>query len=105
VTDAEWFNPEVYDGSIYAQAWTEGQYATTVQNFMIRARSANVLTINTNLTATTLATNLTAGLRTLMSFQAYTSSNTMFQNAFAHIADNASTPTLGAAADSAKEYG
>ena len=105
VTDAEWFNPEVYDGSIYAQAWTEGQYATTVQNFIITARSVNVLTVNTNLTATTLATNLTAGLRTLMSFQAYTSSNTMFQNAFAHIADNASTPTLGAAADSAKEYG
>jgi hypothetical protein len=102
-TDAEWFDPAVYEGNIYAQAWTEGQYASTVQNFLITARSGNTLTIDTNLTATTLASNLTAGIRTLMSFQSY--NGTAFEKAFAHIADNGTNPTLGSAADPAKEYG
>ena len=85
--------------------WTEGQYATTVQNFGITARNGSTLTVDTNLTATTVATNLSGGARTIMSFQAYSTGSTTLQLAFAHIADNGNPPTLGSSSAPAKEYG
>lgn len=104
-TDADWFDPSVYGAKIYCQMWTEGQYATTVQNFGITARSGSSLTVDTNLTATTVATNLSGGARTIMSFQAYSTGSTVMQLGFAHIADNGNPPTLGSSLAPAKEYG
>jgi hypothetical protein len=104
-TDADWFDAEVYGAKIYCQMWTEGQYATTVQNFGITARNGSTLTVDTNLTATTVATNLSGGARTIMSFQAYSTGSTTLQLAFAHIADNGNPPTLGSSSAPAKEYG
>jgi hypothetical protein len=94
-TDADWFDPTFYGGNIRATAWTEGKWATTRQTFQITGRSGNVLTINTNLTALSVATNLGLGERTLLSFDTYsTTLNTDKQNAFAHTADNSSPPDI-----------
>jgi len=94
-TDADWFDPAFYGGNVRATVWTEGKWASTKQTFQITGRSGNVLTINTNLTATTMATNLGLGERTLISFDTYhTTNNTARQNAFAHTADNSSPPDI-----------
>lgn len=94
-TDADWFDPAFYGGNVRAMIWTEGKWATTKQTFQITGRSGNVLTVNTNLTATSVATNLGLGEKTLISFDTYhTSSNTAKQNAYAHTADNSSPPDI-----------
>ncbi len=102
-TDADWFDTSIYGGSIACEVWTEGDYST-VQTFNVTARSGNTLTVSANLTAASVATNLTGGARTVMSFRGYDDALTALQRAFAHIADNGSNPSLGTSADSPKEY-
>lgn len=94
--DADWFDPSIYKGNIRCMIWTEGKWATTKQTFKVTSRlSANVLTIDTNLTATSVATNLGAGENTLISFDTFDSSDTTRQKAYAHIADNGLPPVIG----------
>jgi len=94
--DADWFDPSIYKGNIRCMIWTEGKWATTKQTFKVTSRlSANVLTIDTNLTATSVATNLGSGENTLISFDTFDSSDTTRQKAYAHIADNGLPPVIG----------
>jgi len=94
--DADWFDPSLYKGNIRCMIWTEGKWATTKQTFKVTSRlSANVLTIDTNLTATSVATNLGSGENTLISFDTFDSSDTTRQKAYAHIADNGLPPVIG----------
>lgn len=103
-TDADWFDPTIYGDAIACEVWTEGSYASTVQTFNVTARTGNTLTVSANLTAASVATNLSGGARTLMSFRGYNDALTSLQRAYAHIADNGSNPTLGTGNDDPKEY-
>jgi len=103
-TDAEWFDPIDYGGNIYCIIWTEGEYAASVASFQVTSRTGNTLTVNTNMTALTVATNLGLGKRTIMSFAVYSASlGTSLQRQYAHAASNSSPPLLDST-NAAKEY-
>jgi hypothetical protein len=103
-TDADWFDPAKYGGNVRCEVWTEGKYATTVQTFQVTSRTGNTLTVDTNLTAASVATNLGAGEKTYMSFRIYSSTlGTTLQRQYAHAASNA-IPSLLDSAHTPKEY-
>jgi hypothetical protein len=96
-TDADWFDPALYEGDVTGTLWNEGKWNSTKTTFKITSRTGNVLTVDTNMTGSTAATNLGLGERTLLSFNVYSGANTARQNSYAHTADNSSPPDINGA--------
>jgi hypothetical protein len=101
--DGEWFRAnDVYEGNIAGIIWNEGDQPNA-QSITISARAGSILTITPNLTATSIKTNLDAGVDTWISLAPYNSAAVSpRQLAYAHIADNGSPPELDG--NKAKEY-
>ncbi len=105
-TDADWFDPTIHDADIPIRIWTEGQYGTTLETTTITGRAGNVLTISDNLTALDVATNLTGGARTIISFDTWpTDASTYLIQKYAYIANTEEELGSGDASESrAKEF-
>jgi len=103
-TDADWFDPTIHGDPISIRIWTEGKYGSTMQTVSCTARVGNVLTIGTNLTANTVATNLTAGERTIISFGVWPTGGAYFAQKYAFIANNSAILGAGSTDSPAKEW-
>lgn len=87
-SDASFFDPLDYGGNIDIEVWSQGAYSGTVQSVEISARNGNVLSIDTDITLTTVATNLSGDDRpTFIGFGGYADAITARQKAYAHISD------------------